>query len=351
MLDELQSPNLQLKHMKTKTEWIAPGLAALIALGGACNKSEPAAPTANEPSAQAKPTQLPPGQSAAKAPEPLTNAIAINEKPKVPDQTPSLAPVTPPPAATPVVAEKVAAVTPAPSAPAVPAAQPALGVASLSQDQVVRGLQEALAKGLGQAVTNLGHSDGFLTNLQVKIPMPEKLQKVESLAQTLKQEKLVDEFVTTMNRAAEQAVPAAVTVFANALSHMSIEDAKSILAGPNDAATKYFQRTTQTNLYQKFYPLVKQATANVGVTSAYKNLMDKVNTGNLTQKLGNLGSLGSTISGSLLDQDSLDIDGYVTNKAMEGLFKMVAQEEKQIRENPAARTTDLLQKVFGAINK
>jgi hypothetical protein len=148
-----------------------------------------------------------------------------------------------------------------------------------------------------------------------------------------------------MNHAAEQAVPEAGSVFADALKQMTIEDAKSILGGTNDAATQYFQKTTQTNLYAKFHPIVQKATEKTGVTAAYKKLMDKVNVGQ------GLGSIGSALGGTLLGKDSLDIDAYVTNQAMNGLFKMVAEEEQQIRQNPVARTTDLLQKVFGAIKK
>ena len=216
-------------------------------------------------------------------------------------------------------------------------------LAGLSQDPVVQGLKDALAKGLQAAIAGLGHDGGFLTNLNVKIPMPEKLQKVENALRAIKQEKLADDFVITMNHAAEQAVPQAASVFADALKQMTIEDAKSILSGPNDAATQYFQKTTQTNLYASFYPIVQKATAQTGVTAAYKNLMEKANVGQ------GLGSFGSALGGSLLGQDSMDIDSYVTNTAMDGLFKMVAKEEQQIRQNPVARTTDLLQKVFGAL--
>jgi hypothetical protein len=175
--------------------------------------------------------------------------------------------------------------------------------------------------------------------------MPEKLQTVEKTLRAMKQDKLADDFVTTMNHAGEQAVPEAASVFADALKKMTIEDAKSILSGPNDAATQYFQKTTQTDLYAKFYPIVQKATEKTGVTAAYKNLMEKANVA-----MG-LGSLGSALGGTLLDKDSMDIDAYVTNKAMDGLFKMVAEEEQQIRQNPVARTTDMLQKVFGALKK
>jgi len=224
-------------------------------------------------------------------------------------------------------------------------AQAQTTLAGLSQDQMVQGLKDALAKGLQQAISGLGHDGGFLTNLNVKIPMPEKLQTVEKALRTMKQDKLADDFVTTMNHAAEQAVPEAGSVFAEALKQMTIEEAKSILSGPNDAATQYFQKTTQTNLYTKFYPIVQKATAQTGVTAAYKNLMEKANVGQ------GLGSIGSALGGSLVGKDSMDIDAYVTNKAMDGLFKMVAEEEQQMRQNPVARTTDMLQTVFGALKK
>jgi hypothetical protein len=224
-------------------------------------------------------------------------------------------------------------------------AQAQTTLADLSQAQMVQGLKDALAKGLQQAVAGLGHDGGFLTNLNLKIPLPEKLQTVEKALRAMKQDKLADDVITTMNHAAEQAVPEAGSVFADTLKQMTIDDAKSILSGPNDAATQYFQKTTQTNLYAKFYPIVQKATAQTGVTAAYKKLLEKANVGQ------GLGSLGSALGGSLLGKDSLDIDAYVTNKALDGLFKMVAEEEKQVRQNPVARTTDMLQKVFGALKK
>jgi hypothetical protein len=221
------------------------------------------------------------------------------------------------------------------------AALPATLTVPLSQDQMVQGLKEALGKGVQHAVSGLGHEGGFLTNLNVKIPMPDKLQSVEKTLRALKQDQYADEFVTTMNHAAEQAVPEASGVFADAVKGMSIQDAKAILTGPTNAATQYFRRTTETNLYAKFLPIVKQATSQTGVTSAYKQLMEKAEGGNT------FGSFGRSVLGT----QSMDVDAYVTNKALDGLFKMVAQEEQRIRENPAARTTALLQEVFGAVAK
>ncbi|HLH51997.1 MAG TPA: DUF4197 domain-containing protein [Verrucomicrobiae bacterium] len=222
---------------------------------------------------------------------------------------------------------------------AVPAA-----VSALSQDQVVDGLKEALSKGVEQAVGRLGHDGGFLTNLNVKIPMPEKLRTVEKTLRTVHQDKLADEFIDTMNHAAEQAVPEAAVVFSDAIKNMSVADAKAILIGTNNAATQYFRTATETNLYEKFLPIVKKATDQTGVTSAYKRLMEKVDSGS---SLGGFGSFGR----SLLGSEAVDVDGYVTNKALDGLFKIVAEEEQRIRENPIARTSDLLQKVFGAVRK
>ena len=130
------------------------------------------------------------------------------------------------------------------------AASPAL--AALSQDQMVGGLKDALGNGLQHAIAQLGHDGGFLTNLNVKIPLPEKLQSVEKALRAVKQDKYADEFVATMNHAAEQAVPEAASVFGDAVKQMSIDDAKSVLTGPPDAATQFFRRTTQTNLYARF---------------------------------------------------------------------------------------------------
>ena len=218
------------------------------------------------------------------------------------------------------------------------AASAALG--ALSNDQMVGGLKEALGNGLQHAVASLGHDGGFLTNLNVKIPMPEKLQTVEKTLRALKQDKLADEFVTTMNRAAEQAVPEAAAVFGDAVKQMSITDAQKILTGPKDAATQFFRRTTETNLYARFRPIVEKATAKTGATASYKNMLSKAGAT----------SLGGALGG-FLGQDALDLDNYVTEKSLDGLFKMVADEEKIIRENPAARTTDLLKQVFGSVAK
>ena len=204
---------------------------------------------------------------------------------------------------------------------------------------MVGGLKEALGKGVQQAVASLGKEDGFLKDLNVKIPMPESLQKVEKTLRTLRQDKLADEFVTTINRAAEQAVPEAAAVLGDSVKQMSIADAKSIVTGTNNAATQYFRRTSETNLHTRFLPIVKAATEKAGVTSAYKRMTEKAGSG--------FGGLG----GGLLGNQAPDLDDYVTRKTLDGLFLKIAEQEKLIRENPVARTTDLLQKVFGAVGK
>lgn len=210
---------------------------------------------------------------------------------------------------------------------------------ALTQDQMVGGLKEALGKGVEKAVASLGKEDGFLKDAGVKIPMPESMQKVEKTLRALGQEKLADEFVTSMNRAAEQAVPEAAGVLGDSVKQMSIADARSILTGTNNAATRYFRRTSETNLYARFLPIVKAATEKTGVTSAYKRMTDKAG--------GGFGGLGA----GWLGKETPDLDDYVTRKTLDGLFLKIAEQEKLIRENPVARTTDLLQKVFGAVGK
>jgi hypothetical protein len=227
------------------------------------------------------------------------------------------------------------------SSPAVSAVSTAAAAGGLSQDQMVGGLKEALGKGVERAVNSLGHDGGFLSNPNVKILMPEKLQKVESVLRLAGQGQMADDFIGSMNHAAEKAVPVAAGVFGDAIKQMSMTDAKGLLSGAPDSATQFFRRTTQTNLQAKFYPLVQKATDSVGVTARYKEMTSKFTA------LNTVGSLFSKKSSApLLEQ--ADVDAYVTDKAMDGLFKMVADEEKNIRANPVARTSDLLQKVFGS---
>jgi len=209
-------------------------------------------------------------------------------------------------------------------------------VSTLSNDQIAQALKEALGAGVQRAVTQLGREGGFMGDLNVRIPMPENLRTVERTLRSLKQDKLVDDFVLTMNRAAEKAVPEAAETFSAAVKSMTIEDARSVLMATNDAAAQYFRRSTETNLYEKFLPIVRESTQSAGVTAAYKRL-----SGTTT---GRFGSVGRALGGG----DSVDVDAYVTRKTLDGLFKVVADEERLIRANPAARTSQLLQKAFGS---
>lgn len=214
--------------------------------------------------------------------------------------------------------------------------------AGLTEDQVIGGLKEALGRGVTQAVTTLGKEDGFLKDLAVKVPMPDGLVKAEKALRNLGQNQLADDFVTAMNRAAEQAVPQAASVLGDAVKQMSIADAKSILLGTNNAATQYFRRTSETNLQARLLPIVKGATEQAGVTAAYKRMVDKVSGGISSFGLGGLG-------GNFLGIQAPDLDSYITSKALDGLFVKIADQEKQIRADPVARTTDLLQRVFGTV--
>jgi hypothetical protein len=208
---------------------------------------------------------------------------------------------------------------------------------ALSNDQIISGLKEALARGVQHAVTNLGREDGFLNDVQVKIPLPDSLKRVERTLRALRQDQLADEFVTTMNRAAERAVPEAAAVLVDSVKQMTLADARAILQGSNTAATDYFRHTSETNLHARFLPIVKQATEKSGVTAAYKRMTDQ----------SGLGALGASLFGKTM----LDLDDYVTRKTLDGLFLKIAEEEKLIRENPTARTTELLEKVFGVARK
>ncbi len=203
----------------------------------------------------------------------------------------------------------------------------------LSTADISGGLKEALFKGVKFAVDNLGRENGFLGNARVKIPLPGKIAKVEKTLRAFGQGKRVDEFVMSMNRAAEKAVPVAIDVFLDAIKQMTFDDARKILlSGQDDSATQFFRRTSENTLRAKFRPIVEEATTNVGVTQKYKDM------------IGRYGFIGKAIG-----EDASDLDGYVTQKALDGLFLLVADEEKKIRKDPIGRTTALLRKVFGIL--
>jgi hypothetical protein len=202
-----------------------------------------------------------------------------------------------------------------------------------SNEEMVSALKEALDKGTRYAIDNLGREGGFLNDARVRIPMPDSLAWLEKTLRTLRQDRLADEFVDSMNHAAERAVPEAAAIFTEAIRDMTLEDARAILSGPDDAATQYFRATTGAALSEKMRPIVAEATSSAGVTASYKQMVAKA------------GGLGG-----LLSRESTDIDGYVTGKTLDGLFLMVAEEEKRIRENPLARSSELLRKVFGSFS-
>lgn len=208
-------------------------------------------------------------------------------------------------------------------------ASPALS--GLSRGEMDQGLKAALSKGVQTAIRQLGRNGGFLNDPSVRIPMPGALGQVEGLLRSLHQERLADEFVDTMNHAAERAVPQAAAVFSDAIKQMSVHDVEGILRGPDDAATEYFRRTSGAALMQRFRPIVTSATNKAGVTSTYKNMMDQA------------GPMARMVGGDT------DLDTYITQETLNGLFIKIAEEEKAIRTNPVARSTDLLKKVFGGL--
>ena len=211
--------------------------------------------------------------------------------------------------------------------------------AGLAESDIVAGLKQALSQGTQYAVKNLGQEGGFLNNAAVKIPVPESLGLLETGLRKIGQGKWVDDFIAALNQAAEKAVPAAAEVFSKSIDSMTIEDATKILNGGESAATRYFQDTGTAELKQRILPIVKQATEDAGVTKAYKALQAQA-------KGVDLGALSSLMGGALSPQN-IDLDAYVTDKSLEGLFKMIAEQEQKIRGDAAARSTDLLQKVFG----
>lgn len=204
---------------------------------------------------------------------------------------------------------------------------------ALSNSDITSGLKGALLQGVKNAVDDLGRPNGFLDNARVRITLPRNLQKAEKTLRAMGQGNRVDEFIESMNHAAEEAVPVAADVFLDSIRKMTFGDARGILfSGQNDAATQFFRRTSEETLRDKFRPIVEEFTQRVGVTSKYKQMM------------GRYGFVGKA-----LGQDATDIDGYVTQKALDGLFMLIADEELRIRRDPVGRTTSILRKVFGVL--
>jgi len=193
---------------------------------------------------------------------------------------------------------------------------------------------EALSVGIQKAIKLLGKQGGYLNDAQVRIALPDQLQYAETLLRKIGQGKYADRFIKRMNRAAEQSVTQTTKIFLDTIKKMSIKDARSIITGPDDAATSYFKDKTSNQLRSVIKPIVSQTMDESGVASAYKKFIKK-----------------SKFVSQYLDEDTVDLDSYVTNKTLDGLFLKLAEQEKLIREDPVARTTNILQQVFGYFAK
>lgn len=198
----------------------------------------------------------------------------------------------------------------------------------LTTEEVAGGLKEALVKGISNGADIVSRVDGYFKNPEIKIPFPPDVKRVEERLRQMGLGGEVDKFIMTLNRGAEEAAKEAKPIFITAIRSMTIQDAWGILRGEDDAATQYLKRTTSSQLKEKFKPVIQNALNKVNATKYYSDLVNTYNKIPLVQKV------------------NPDLDDYATDKAIEGLFIMVAKEEKNIRENPAARTTELLRKVF-----
>lgn len=199
----------------------------------------------------------------------------------------------------------------------------------VSTEEVAAGLKEALTKGVSKGSDEVSKTDGYFKNPAIKIPFPQEVKDVESTLRKIGMDKQVDEFILSLNRAAEDAAKEAKPIFVSAIKQMTIQDAWSILKGEDDAATRYLDKTTSAQLKAKFQPVIKASLDKVNATKYYKDLITAYNKVPLVKKV------------------DPDLDAYATDKATGGLFVMIAKEEKNIRDNPGARTSDLLKKVFG----
>lgn len=205
--------------------------------------------------------------------------------------------------------------------------------AGLSNAEIASGLKEALNNGITKEVSKLTQTDGFYKNQLVKIMLPPELQKVDKALRDVGLSSLADEGLKVLNRAAEDAVKEATPIFVDAVKNMTFTDAKNILLGNDRSATTYLQNTTSSALYGRFNPVVKKSLGKVGADKVWNNIITKYNALPLTQNV------------------NPDLNDYVTNKAMDGVFTMIAIEEKDIRTNLAARTSDLLKRVFALQDK
>jgi hypothetical protein len=212
-------------------------------------------------------------------------------------------------------------------------------ISTVHAQDAAAGLKEALTTGTADAVNLLGKPGGYFSNPAVKIALPQKLQMLDTALRGMGYGKQIDDLVLSMNRAAEAAAPKAQPIFVNAIQSMSIGDAQGIVSRGGHSATDYFQRKTTPDLTKAFAPIVKQTMAQNSVTQQYNDLLGKYQSGPL--------AMGGLLSGAA---PSLDINSYVVEKSLDGLFYMVGQEEQKIRTNPAAQVTPLLKQVFGGLH-
>ena len=199
----------------------------------------------------------------------------------------------------------------------------------LSENEVASGLKEALTKGIEKGVNQLSKPNGYFGDLEIKIPLPKEAADVEKKLRSLGQGQKVDEAIESINRAAEDAANGAKDIFVDAIKNMTLTDAKSILRGDDNAATKYLEKSTRTALFEKFKPVVKTSLDKVGATKNWNSIFTIYN------KI------------PFVDKVNPNLEEYATNKAIDGLFIQIAKEELSTRKNPAARVSDLLKKVFG----
>ena len=207
----------------------------------------------------------------------------------------------------------------------------ALSLGDLSQKDATGGLKDALTQGAQVAVKQLGTPGGFSNNPEVKIELPGKLGKVASKMKAFGMGDQVDQLETSMNQAAETAVVQAQPILVNAVKNMSVDDAKGILSGGNDSATQYLNKSSREQIRAKFLPIVKQATDKVGLAQKYNAFA------------------GQAATFGVLDAKSANVENYVTEQALDGLFDMIGKQEATIRQNPAAAATSLAKKVFGSL--
>lgn len=211
-------------------------------------------------------------------------------------------------------------------------APPALGqLERITSREATAALRAALERGSQAAVASLGRTDGFFGNPQVKIPLPASLQRAERAMRRFGMGRYADELILTMNRAAEAAVPEARQLFVDAVRKMTVQDAKAILQGGETAGTAYFRRTTEGQLRKRFLPIVKRATARVGLAQQYNRYAER------------------GVAFGLVKKEHANLDDYVTQQALDGLFLVLAEEEKQIRRDPVGAGTAIIRKVFGAL--